>query len=98
VKTNEPLQFGLDAAREVGVTTMGSNRGLQIHDVETVYQAAIFKGAPKALRGAKLRNRIFKLGQLVSFVLSVLRSGNTKGLKSRFEFKNTKALYVAPIV
>jgi hypothetical protein len=98
VKTNESLQFGLEAAREVGVTTVGSNRGLHVHDVETVGQAAIFKGAPKALRGARLRHRIYKLGQLVSFVLSVLRCGNTKRLKSRFEFKNAKALYVAPIV
>jgi hypothetical protein len=98
VKTNESLQFGLEAAREVGVTTVGSNRGLHVHDVETVDQAAIFKGAPKALRGARLRHRIFKLGQLVSFVLSVLRCGNTKRLKSRFEFKNAKALYIAPIV
>jgi hypothetical protein len=54
---NESLQFGLEAAREVWVTTMGSNRGLQIHDVETVDQADIFKGAPKALRGAKLLER-----------------------------------------
>jgi hypothetical protein len=62
MKTDETLQFGLEAAREVGVTTMGSNRGLHVHDVETADQAAIFEGAPKALRGAKFRHRILKLG------------------------------------
>jgi hypothetical protein len=64
VKTNETLQFGLEAAREVGVITMGSNRGFisTTLSLSIKTQAAIFKGAPKALRGAKLRHRIFKLG------------------------------------
>jgi hypothetical protein len=97
-KTNGSLQFVLEAAHEVGVAIMGSNRGLHVHGVKTADQAVIFEGAPKALRGSKLRHRILKFGQLVSFALGVLRCRNPKGLKIRFEFKNTKALYVVPIV
>jgi hypothetical protein len=85
-------------ALEVGVTTMRRNGAFQIRNRETTDGSPVFEGAQRTLRGTGLGQNIFKLGQLVSFALSMFGLGHSSRKKSRFKFVDTKAIHFLPII